>query len=367
MGAPNRYRRALMSSPKRRAEPVPSQRPPKDASTDLLVIEGLDVVYGGRALGLSAGDGFRAVAGVDLTLRGGESVAIVGESGSGKTSLLQALVGLAPVAAGSVRLNGVDVNQLRGRDVRRARRDMQFVFQDPYSSLDPSMRIGQLLDEPLRVHMRTWSRAQRTERVREVIESVGLATSVLGRYPNEFSGGQRQRIAIARALTVEPKILLLDEPVSGLDGSTQGQVLNLLHDIQQRTGVAYLMVAHDLPLVRVFADRIAVMYQGRVVESGPAAALMATPSHPYTRSLLDASPLPNPSVQRARPRVTLPDETAEQPTPPCCAFAPRCPERFGRCDVETPPPYPVGADRMARCFLHDEGTEGRGISDTPHV
>jgi oligopeptide/dipeptide ABC transporter ATP-binding protein len=360
-----------MASPKRRAETAPAHRPSADAGTDLLVIEGLDVVYGGGGgggvFGLSPRTGFRAVAGVDLALRRGESVAIVGESGSGKTSLLQALVGLAPVAAGRVRLGDVELTRLRGRDVRRARRDMQFVFQDPYSSLDPSMRIGQLLDEPLRVHLRSWSRAQREERVREVIESVGLATSVLGRYPNEFSGGQRQRIAIARALTVEPKVLLLDEPVSALDGSTQGQVLNLLHDIQQRTGVAYLMVAHDLPLVRLFADRIAVMYQGRVVESGPAAALMAAPRHPYTRSLLDASPLPNPTVQRARPRVTLPDETSDAPTPPCCAFAPRCPERFDRCDAEAPAAYPVGPDRLARCFLHAEGTDALEASDAPHA
>jgi len=241
---------------------------------------------------------FRALHGVSIDVRQGETLGLVGESGSGKTTLGRAILGLAPVARGSIAFDGRDITHLGGRERRALASDIQVVFQDPYSSLNPAMTVGDILSEPLSVGRGGGARAGR--RVRELLDAVALPLDAVGRYPREFSGGQRQRIAIARALALDPRLIVCDEPVSALDLSTQARVLDLLIEIQERTGVAYLFISHDLSVVRAISHRVAVMYRGSIVELGPGDKVTSDPDHEYSRKLLMAAPVADPVMQRDR-------------------------------------------------------------------
>jgi len=262
--------------------------------TSLLEIENVEVTYKGKGLKKD----FKALKGVSLDIRPGECVGLVGESGSGKTTLGRAVLGLAPVSAGSIRLEGNDIVKASSRERRALADDIQVVFQDPYSSLNPSMSIEQILSEPLTV--RDWTKSDANRRIRELLDSVGLPADAAERRPREFSGGQRQRIAIARALALNPKLIVCDEPVSALDLTTQARVLDLFLEIQERTGVAYLFISHDLAVVRHLSHRVAVMYQGEIVEWGDGEQVSSKPQHPYTKRLMMAAPVPNPVEQKLR-------------------------------------------------------------------
>jgi oligopeptide transport system ATP-binding protein len=241
----------------------------------------------------------RAVDGVTFSVDEGETFGLVGESGSGKTTTGRCILRLIEPTSGEVEFRGEDVLRFSKSRLRQARREMQIVFQDPYSSLNPRMRVGDIVEEPLIIH-RTGSRAARRTRVAELFELVGLDASQLARYPHQFSGGQRQRIGLARALALNPSLIIADEPVSALDVSVQAQVINLLMDLQERLKLTYLFIAHDLRLVRHICSRVAVMYLGKIVEMGPTESLFASPAHPYTRALLSAIPVPDPAVARSR-------------------------------------------------------------------
>ena len=241
----------------------------------------------------------RAVDDVSFSIHEGETFGLVGESGSGKTTTGRCILRLIEPTSGSVRFNGEDVLAFSRARMRQARRDMQIVFQDPYSSLNPRMRVGTIVEEPLIIH-KTGAKAERRRRVEELFELVGLDPSQLSRYPHQFSGGQRQRIGLARALALNPSFIIADEPVSALDVSVQAQVINLLMDLQQRLKLTYLFIAHDLRLVHHICDRVAVMYLGRIVEMGPADRLFQAPAHPYTKALLSAIPVPDPDAPRQR-------------------------------------------------------------------
>ena len=292
----------------------------------------------------------RAVDGVDLTLPAGRTVGVVGESGSGKTTVGRLVSRLAAPDAGKVELDGRDITRVRGRELKKVRRDLQVIFQDPYGSLDPTKTVGHAVAEPLAVH-RVGTRAERAGRVAELLEQVALAPSLAERRPHELSGGQRQRVAIARAMALSPRVLVADEPTSALDLSTRSEILNLLLSLQAENGLAILLISHDFATVRHLTHRIVVMYMGRVVEEGDAADLVGDPLHPYTRALLSAVPVPDPARQRGRERIRLrgeqPDPTA---LPSGCRFRSRCPQAMPRC-AETDPPLTGEGHRVA-CLLH---------------
>lgn len=298
----------------------------------------------------------RAVDVVDLTVNEGETVGLVGESGSGKSTIGRAVLGLVKPAAGTIRFGGKDITHLPRNERRKLATDLQVVFQDPYSSLNPALTIGKILTEPLEVQRRLSGR-EADEAVGHLLERVKLPADAASRYPNRFSGGQRQRIAIARALAISPRLVVCDEPVSALDLSTQAQVLNLLSELQEEMGLAYLFVAHDLAVVRHFSRRIVVLYGGRVMEQGPAEDVYERPLHPYTRALLAAAPVRNPRVQRDRRLArseTAVSTTAVAKPPPIegCPFAPRCPFAADVCWTKRPADDRVKASVVA-CHMYD--------------
>ena len=294
----------------------------------------------------------KAVDRVSLSVRPGETLGLVGESGSGKTTCGRLIARLEEADSGRIRFDGEDWLALSGRPLRRRRRDLQVVFQDPQTSLNPRMTCADQIAEPLRVQGLATRSAMRG-RVEELLAEVGLPAEAASRFPSEFSGGQRQRVAIARALATRPKLLICDEPVSSLDVSVAAQVMNLLLDLRERNGLSYLFISHDLAAVERISHRIAVMYLGRIVEEGPAQQVTSLPLHPYTAALLSAVPEPDPFSGRAR--VILPGEPPSPADPPSgCAFHPRCPIARPRCREEAPPLVPLAPGRAAACFFPGE-------------
>ncbi len=289
-----------------------------------------------------------AVDGVDLQIRKGETYGLVGESGCGKSTLGKAILNLEPPTEGSVLVDGTDVASLKGEELRRRRKDFQMVFQDPMSSLDPRQSVESLLVEGMKAHGLASDAKATATRLRDLLKAVGLPAAALKKYPHEFSGGQRQRIGIARALAVEPKLIVADEPVSALDVSVQAQVINLLEQLQDEFDLTYLVIAHDLAVVRHISDRIGVMYLGGLVEEADADDLYATPLHPYTRALLSAVPLPDPAAEDRREQILLAgDLPSPSKPPPGCRFHTRCPWRQEtRCDEERPQLRVVEIDGM---------------------
>ncbi|GGI21561.1 ABC transporter ATP-binding protein [Bradyrhizobium guangdongense] len=319
----------------------------------LLEVEGLVKHFvAERSLFGRARSHVKAVDGVSFSLEAGKTLALVGESGCGKSTVSRLVLRLIEPDAGSVRFGGRDLLSLDADALRKFRREAQIIFQDPYASLNPRMTVGQILTEPLALHDLVPS-AQRRERVAELLRLVGLEPRLARRYPHEFSGGQRQRIAIARALAVEPKLIICDEPVSALDVSIRSQILNLLRELQDRLGLAYIFVSHDLAVVKHIADRVAVMNLGCIVEEADADELFARPRHPYSRALLSAIPLPQPHAKRAK--VVLQGEIPSALNPPAgCRFHTRCPFVIDRCRTEPPALAADGAGHATACHRVNE-------------
>lgn len=303
----------------------------------------------------------RAVDGVDISVLEGKTLGLVGESGSGKSTLGRVLIQLLDATSGSVHLDGQDITEMPERRLRPMRGEMQMVFQDPYSSFDPLSTIAESLAEPMITHT-TMTGAQREKRIGELLELVRLRAAHRHRYPREFSGGQLQRVAIARALALNPKLLVLDEPVSSLDVSIQADVINLLQDLQLELGLTYVFIAHDLAVVRHVSDRIAVMYLGRIVEEGPADDVYFHPKHPYTQALLSAIPVADPSQRGTRKRIVLAGDPPSPANPPSgCRFHTRCPYVMDICLTKDPADFEAGDSRVA-CHLHTSGPTLQGGS-----
>ena len=293
----------------------------------------------------------KAVQDVSFSIQPGETLGLVGESGSGKTTLGRSIIRLHEPTSGEVLLNGKNILNLRRSELQSARRRMQIIFQDPYSSLDPRMNAGNIVGEGLLIHNLTKSKSEYRDRVAEMFELVGLNPTMMNRFPHEFSGGQRQRIGIARALAVEPEFIVCDEPVSALDVSIQAQILNLLEELQERLNLAYLFVAHDLSVVRHISDRIAVMYLGRIVEIAEGDELYRNPRHPYTQALISGIPIPDPVIEETRDRVVLTGEIPSPLNPPSgCVFNPRCPIADDRCPKIVPELRTVSDDHSVACI-----------------
>jgi oligopeptide transport system ATP-binding protein len=334
-----------------------------DSSTNLVQVDHLKVHFPILSGIFQRESGrVRAVDDISFEIHKGETFGLVGESGCGKSTTGRAVIRLRNPTDGRVLFDGTDLMSLSRNDLRKTRRRMQIIFQDPYSSLNPRMTVGSIISEPLETHNLVSGKA-RLERVRELLALVGLNPLYTNRYPHEFSGGQRQRIGVARALAVEPEFIVCDEPISALDVSIQAQVLNLLVDLREKFGLTYLFIAHDLSVVRHISDRVGVMYLGKLVEVGPPDAIYETPGHPYTRALLSAVPIPDPKAERRRKRVILTGDVPSPANPPDgCRFHTRCwlYERLGRpeqCRTQDPELRVVATDHRAACHFAEEALQ----------
>ncbi len=296
----------------------------------------------------------KAVDGVSFEVKEGETFGLVGESGCGKSTLGRTIVKLYDPLSGSIEFEGQDISKIKGSQLKSFRKDMQMIFQDPYASLNPRMTVGEIIKEPMIIHNIYNNDKEREDRVVELLKIVGLKPDHIRRYPSEFSGGQRQRIGIARALAVDPKFIVCDEPISALDVSIQAQVINLLKDIQKKMNLSYLFIAHDLSMVKHISDTIGVMYLGRMMEIGPSNDVYNRPLHPYTIALLSAIPISDPDIAKAKSRIVLEGEIPSPiNTPVGCPFAGRCPKATERCSKEDPKPIKVG-NRLISCFLYEK-------------
>ena len=296
----------------------------------------------------------KAVDGVSFALYRGETLGLVGESGCGKSTTGRAILQLHRPTGGNVIFEGTDLTKTKGEDLRKMRRRMQMIFQDPYASLNPRMTVGSIVGEPLEVHNIGSGRKDRQERVQELLKIVGLNPYFVNRYPHEFSGGQRQRIGVARALAVNPAFIVCDEPISALDVSIQAQVINLLEDLQDQMDLTYLFIAHDLSVVRHISDRIAVMYLGKIAEVADRDELYANPMHPYTQALLSAVPIPDPKIENQRRRIILEGDVPSPANPPKgCNFSTRCPRVMDICREQDPPFKDYGDGHYVACWLHE--------------
>jgi len=339
---------------------TPQASPAATPGKELIQVENLKVYFPilGGILQTVRGH-VRAVDDISFEIRRGETLGLVGESGCGKTTTGRAIIRLRDVTAGRVRFDGEDLSGMSRGDLRRMRRRMQIIFQDPYGSLNPRMTVGSIIAEPIETHNLARG-AAKVERVKELLRLVGLNPNYTNRYPHEFSGGQRQRIGVARSLAVEPEFIVCDEPISALDVSIQAQVLNLLIELREQFGLTYLFIAHDLSVVRHISDRVGVMYLGKLVEIGPPSAIYETPAHPYSRALLSAVPIPDPKAERRRKRVILTGDVPSPANPPSgCRFHTRCwlYERLGRpenCREVEPELRVVGNDHRAACHYAEE-------------
>jgi len=317
----------------------------------LLEVEGLDVYYGPPG----AAGTVKAVDGVSFSVERGRTLGLVGESGCGKSTTGYAIVQLVRPSAGRVLFDGTDLCSLNKWSLRRIRRKLQIIFQDSHASLNPRMPIGDLVGEALDIHG-LFPGAARAGRIRELLDMVGLAGHLIARYPHELSGGQAQRVAICRALAVEPDLIVCDEPVSALDVSIQAQIVNLLQDLQERLGLAYIFISHDLGVVRHVSDNIAVMYLGKIVELASKNEIYAAPAHPYTKSLMSAVPVPDPEIEAHRQRIILKGDLPNPADPPSgCRFRTRCPVAIAECAAVDPPQYPLAPGHWAKCIRLAEG------------
>jgi oligopeptide transport system ATP-binding protein len=341
--------------------------PEQAAGAELLRVENLAVhfpVTRGVLLKREVGV-VKAVDGVSFSVRRGETLGLVGESGCGKSTTSLAVLRMLPLTAGRIVFEGEDISA-QDRATGRFRRRMQMVYQDPYGSLDPRMKVRDIVGEPLAVHRITSNRGEYADRVATLLATVGLLPDMAQRYPHEFSGGQRQRIAIARALALEPSLVICDEPVSALDVSIQAQVVNVLMELQERLGLSYLFVAHDLAVVRHISHRIAVMYLGRIVEIADRDSLFREPLHPYTQALLAAVPVADPEAEGRRERQVLLGEVPSVMHPPGgCRFHPRCPRAQALCREQSPALADVGAGRAVACHLHSGAIGGIAVRAAP--
>ncbi len=340
---------------------------PRSATTTLIEVKNLYKYFPLHAglLSRHVGD-VKAVDGVDFAIAAGETLGLVGESGSGKTTIGRVVLRLLPATSGEIEFEGRNILNCSRDQLRRLRKEMQIIFQDPFASLNPRMTVGEIVGEPLKIHKLARGKAAKA-RVQELLRLVGLQPDHANRYPHEFSGGQRQRVGIARALAVNPKFIVCDEPVSALDVSIQAQVINLLEDLQQQLGLTYLFIAHDLSVVRHISTRVAVMYVGKIMELAERDDLYENPLHPYTQSLLSAIPIPDPHVERRRKRIVLTGDIPSPVNPPSgCRFHTRCPIAFDRCKTEIPPFNEYRPGHFAAChWVEEHGGKAPDIaSDT---
>ncbi|MCE4600390.1 MAG: ABC transporter ATP-binding protein [Desulfurococcales archaeon] len=325
---------------------------------ELLVVRNLKKYFTVKE-GLRKTRTLKAVDDVSFTLERGRTLGLIGESGSGKTTLGKTVIRLYTPTSGKILFDGDDITFLPRKELRRYRKRMQIVYQDPYSSLNPRMRIKDVIGRPMKIHKLVSSERELVDSVKRLLEEVGLPSDVINRYPHELSGGQRQRVAIARALATEPDLIVLDEPTSALDVSVQAQILDLLKRIQRKRKTSYIFISHDIAVVNYMSDYIAVMYMGMVVESGPSEDLISNPLHPYTRMLIGVIPRPDP-----RNRIEVSSEDLGEPKlpldpPPICRYHDRCKSRLPVCGARMPPEIRVRGDRIVRCWLYSEKQETR--------